>query len=134
MKQLEGKLLDVPVVTIVDVNTVGAQLVQVADGTTGGYGNYHPAKMGLFVVLTGGTSVQLIVHVKDTKLGWARASDTGNLGMLGGATLPSGTSYVFLFNNGGIFEQLALLAVNNIGGVAATATLIEWAEYAQTGR
>lgn len=134
MREVEGRSVDVPVVTVVDGSTAGVDLTQLADRTAS-FAQPSPGRLGLFVSLSGGTSVTLVVYVKvkvtgDVELGWARASDTGNLGVLSGKTLPSNDSYIFLVQHAAIYEELVLLALNNIGGVSVdVAKLIEYGEY-----
>lgn len=133
MRQLEGRTLDVPVVTSVDPGTDGADLTVIAD-TTATYGHVRPRTLGLFLEISGAGSVELIVFVRISipgiDLGWARLVDTGNLGMIYGKALPSPGSYVALVNFAGIYSEIVILAQNNVGGVSVDrATLISYDEY-----
>jgi hypothetical protein len=115
-RQLEGAVLDVPIVSVIDGSTVGADLSKLWDKTAP-YGQVAYAKLGLFVQLAGAGSVELICHVKDKVLGWARCVDTGNFGLLGGQAISSPGTYIFLVSNVGIFDQFALLTNNMVGGI-----------------
>ena len=137
MRQLEGKVLTVPVVDEInpasDPASIGVSLLDMADGTAS-FARVRPRTMGVYVPLTGGTSIELVCYVfittPDGDLGWARASDTGNFGVLGGGAIPSDDSYVFLLNFAGIYKALVIVAQNNIGAVVVGAVkLIEYAEY-----
>jgi hypothetical protein len=129
VRQLKGQTLaNVPVVTTVTGGTVGADLTTLANKTET-FGHDEPAKTGLFVTLAGGTTLELILFLHDPVMGWARACDTGNLGLLGGQALPTGFQYVFQVQNLGVFDQIVLMAGTNVGGVAVTSSaLVEYIE------
>jgi hypothetical protein len=74
------------------------------------------------VKLTNGTSVELVVFVKDAN-GWMIALETGNVGMIGGQALASGKSYAFEINGIGAYDAVMIVEQNNIAGVAVTATI-----------
>jgi hypothetical protein len=137
MRQLRGKVETVPIVTSIPDDTVtGADLSFFADGTAV-YSNVRPRTLGLFLQLSGGTSIQFQVFVRvlipnQADLGWAQCYDTNNPGVLGGTLqpIPSPGTYIFLVNYAAIYSQLVLYAYNNVGGVVVEdAQLIEYAEY-----
>jgi hypothetical protein len=129
VRQLQGQTLaSVPVVGSISPATVGVDLTRLANKTES-FGQDQPYKLALFVPLSGGTSVMLVLYVHDSEQGWACAADTGNLGMLGGQTLPSDNTYVFMIQNIGIFDQLVLLEASNVGGVTiGEVDLVEYIE------
>lgn len=129
MRQLRGQTLaDIPVVTTVTPATVGADLTQLANKTES-FGQDEPAKTALWVTLSGGTSVELVLYMHDPDYGWARACDTSNLALLGGQALPSNDTYVFIVQNLGIFDQIVLRQQSNVGGVVISpAQLVEYVE------
>jgi hypothetical protein len=137
MRQLRGKVEPVPIVSSPPDDTVtGADLSYFGDGTAV-YANVRPRTLGIFLELSGGTSIQFAAFVRvvildQVDLGWAQVYDTNNPGLLGGTLqpIPSPGTYVFLVNYAAIYSQLVLYAFNNIGGVVIdNAQLIEYAEY-----
>src|ERR1700733_1160927 len=103
MKSLQGTRLAVPIVsTPPDDSITGAKLASLAD-TTSGSDSGRPGKLALFIKLTGGTSTELVLYVRDVELGWARCADTGNFGLLSGGKIPSGATYVFMVSGIAVF-------------------------------
>ena len=129
MRQLQGQTIaTVPVVDSISPSTVGADLTKFRNETEP-FLQDNPAQLALYVTLSGGTSVYLSVYVHDPDYGWSRASDTGNLGFLGGQALPSNDQYVFLTRNTGIFDQMVILQSTNVGAVSiGPVSLVEYVE------
>lgn len=134
MRQLEGRSLDIPVVTSLSPATIGADLSKLQDFTSTSQ-RVAPKTLGLYLELLGTGTVELVVNVRITvfpteDLGWCQVVDTGNLGLVYGKALPSPGKYVALVSFAALYKEMILLAQNNVGGVSVNAAkLIEYAEY-----
>lgn len=81
-----------------------------------------PDDYNVKVTLTNAGSVELVLWAEDVA-SWGIASQTGNLGMLGGQGLVSPGVYFFPARGLAGFKSAVLVAQNNVGAVAIAASL-----------
>lgn len=115
MRQIAGKHLDVVVLAAKPVGDTGTDM-------TAFEAAMKCAKHSLMVTIPAGPALTVKLYVRDAQTDtWALATDTGVLGVLSGAALPGGDTYMFVIENLGVFDEIALVEAT----ATATAKLAE---------
>ncbi len=78
------------------------------------------AKMAIKLSITGGTSTTLFMYGMDANdQSFGLISDVGNLGQLGGITIPTGDEYLFVVRDIGWLAEVALVEKSAVGATAS---------------
>ena len=126
MKQVPGQSLVLPVIIAgggVPVGNVGADMTMFQSAA-------KVYKYAIKVTLSGGTSTQLRLYVREaTSDAWMLFAPVGLVGLLSSAALNSSGTYVFVVQDLGIFDRVAIGQSNDVGGTVTTiASITEYIE------
>jgi hypothetical protein len=117
MRQMYGDRLSIPVLPIKPPSDAAGVYGAVMDNFSAAM---KLAKMAIKLSITGGTSTTLFMYGMDANdQSFGLISDVGNLGQLGGITIPTGDEYLFVVRDIGWLAELALVEKSAVGATAS---------------